>query len=435
MLTVKKCTSACHERSNSIYEKDEVPYELFINEKNGHIFKSCIDCRDFDKIKQEKSKTKPKTKSKMERVENYRLLKVQHLELVEQKSKFLVCINDYHPTISLYSRDKVPIELFRKYPEYEDSPLLFSCEDCLRYSQRLRNDRKQQQKIYSEATKIMFCGTCQHRIEEQNKTFNMNGELSSLCLPCKIKSTIALQTGTDNRLKVKFEIIFHNECCCALCHYIFISENNQLIKIPTYIDNNVRFCIYQDKIYTSLDFIKIFKDHIPHGILEFDHLPEKEQRAKGLLGKNDVFIPKEKKISAYRGIEKMRLEVRKCSLLCGQCHLLETIRREKGVNTRPILEQTKLTHCNQLKKEGCVICHYKNDDLPRFFHFDHIDPLTKIADISTITGEKNYSYEDLIVEIEKCRLLCKYCHFFETQKQFSQGLINLPRADLIKLKQ
>lgn len=43
-------------------------------------------------------------------------------------------------------------------------------------------------------------------------------------------------------------------------------------------------------------------------------------------------------------------------------------------------------------------------------HFDHIDPSTKVENISTAIMTKCWSWNKLAVELDKCQLLCKECH-------------------------
>ena len=56
---------------------------------------------------------------------------------------------------------------------------------------------------------------------------------------------------------------------------------------------------------------------------------------------------------------------------------------------------------------GCSKCGYKEN--PDILHFHHIDPTTKIANISRMVG-KNHSMERIKNEIAKCKLLCITCH-------------------------
>lgn len=52
----------------------------------------------------------------------------------------------------------------------------------------------------------------------------------------------------------------------------------------------------------------------------------------------------------------------------------------------------------------CVKCGYKD---VRALDFHHVDPKTKLFNV---TENKNISIDELILEIEKCIILCKNCH-------------------------
>ena len=62
------------------------------------------------------------------------------------------------------------------------------------------------------------------------------------------------------------------------------------------------------------------------------------------------------------------------------------------------------------KAKGCSNCGY--NDNPDILHFHHINPETKINNISRMVG-KNHSMERILAEIEKCKLLCITCHHKE----------------------
>ena len=62
------------------------------------------------------------------------------------------------------------------------------------------------------------------------------------------------------------------------------------------------------------------------------------------------------------------------------------------------------------KMMGCSKCGYNEN--PDILHFHHIDPRTKVANISRMVG-KNHSMKRIKEEINKCRLLCITCHHKE----------------------
>jgi hypothetical protein len=78
---------------------------------------------------------------------------------------------------------------------------------------------------------------------------------------------------------------------------------------------------------------------------------------------------------------------------------------------------------NKIKLEkGCCMCGFGGSHFPKKFHqhivmlleFDHIDPSTKYENVSQM---KNYSWDVIQSEIDKCRVLCKPCHAKHTGEQ------------------
>lgn len=142
--------------------------------------------------------------------------------------------------------------------------------------------------------------------------------------------------------------------------------------------------MYENNKYTSKDFINKHVKDIEWDILQLDHLTEKEQRERGMLKDDEIYIPKKQMVSKLSSLSAMKLEALKCQLLCVKCHLKETISRESGryILSKSHAERDKLSIVNELKLTGCSICGYMNTDLPRFFYFDHIDPSLKTKEIS-----------------------------------------------------
>lgn len=66
-----------------------------------------------------------------------------------------------------------------------------------------------------------------------------------------------------------------------------------------------------------------------------------------------------------------------------------------------------------LVNKQCVIC--GEDDI-RTFELDHIDPATKLFSISQAV-RLGYGWDDVLAELEKCRVLCANCHKRHTATQ------------------
>ena len=162
-------------------------------------------------------------------------------------------------------------------------------------------------------------------------------------------------------------------------------------------------------------------------VIDFDHLTEEEQRDRKLLLPNEIYVPKstgKKSISQMGSEHTMRLESKKCQILCIRCHVLTTMFREKGLRKRSGLEKVKLDYVNKLKCGGCKICGYINSELPRFFDMDHLDPNTKTECVGRMVMSHEFSLQQVKSECELCRVLCRECHRIHTSTQLKNGVIS-----------
>lgn len=69
-----------------------------------------------------------------------------------------------------------------------------------------------------------------------------------------------------------------------------------------------------------------------------------------------------------------------------------------------------------LKDKICEIC---GENRTPCLDFDHVDPLMKSFNIGQGLFLRGLGMEQIVTEIEKCRILCANCHRLETAKQFS----------------
>lgn len=67
-----------------------------------------------------------------------------------------------------------------------------------------------------------------------------------------------------------------------------------------------------------------------------------------------------------------------------------------------------------LKDKKCEHCGFSDI---RTLDFDHIDPATKKFNIARGIGGR-YSWDEILKEIKKCRILCANCHRIRTAEQF-----------------
>ena len=72
-------------------------------------------------------------------------------------------------------------------------------------------------------------------------------------------------------------------------------------------------------------------------------------------------------------------------------------------------------------ESGCELCGYNTH--PAALTFDHIDPSTKVFNVSDY-GQR--SWEAVIREIAKCRVLCANCHNIHSSNNYDNGIVATP---------
>lgn len=406
MNEVKSCSDKNHKNSTSKYDKDAVPINMFKNNKTDILYQMCEDCRNLNKKYRKTHNTASRNR--------YNKYKIKYNKSIENNNDFMYCPNLGHLSCSIHPRNRVPKLLFRKYAEDPNSPLTTCCLDC-----RTKIKKRSTSLLHNKIAEIeksgkLCCHTCAKEIEPSHKNY-------VTCESC-LGKTLQNRKDLKNSIifNIKMEIMNKYQSCCNKCHYVFITENNKTVtELETVLVDDIRYLEYHNNFYEAVDFIETHTNKIVFPILHFDHLSEKELRETGRLKPEEKFIPKKDIISHLASEIAIRTEINKCQLVCSKCHLLETIKREKGSILYRRFQREKLEHVNALKLNGCCMCGYKNEFLPRFFHFDHIDPKNKIACISVIVKNEIYSFEDLLNEIEKCRVLCQFCHQLHTLSQIN----------------
>lgn len=394
------------------YPKNEVPIKLFQKEKI--ILKTCQDCRNYVNERSKTNTSKNREKFK---------------QSVELGRDLLFCSSNLHTkNKSVFPRNEVPIDLFRKESGNIKSELFTSCKDCRNNQAKISRTHKDNNKILAQENNKVSCSSCLKHCEKSELALNKNGTSSRLCIDCKHNEKLRSIKLKNILYTIKMEFVEKYEASCCLCKNLYLkdSNNNYAIELKTYTNNNKLYIDFDGKQFRTLDFIKYSGLEFELNILEFDHLTEEEQRERELLLLHEEYVYKKYRVGAASSESAMRLEALKCQLLCARCHIMETIRREKGkpYNSRSRSEKEKLEHTNKLKLQGCEICKYKNSDLPRFFNFDHLDPTTKIERISNMIMDNKCSVDDLMMEISKCRIICRHCHLIHTKIQLDKGILN-----------
>ncbi|CAK7994694.1 Hypothetical protein POVR1_LOCUS218 [uncultured virus] len=345
----------------------------------------------------------------------------------DKREKLLTCTGLSHVSCSKYPRDKVPCELFLTEPQNPKSTFHQMCLDCRNVWNKLVNTKKE------DCIKrgAFCCATCCKELPAGDRGIKMNGEFSKQCVKCYQRGNKWLNDNKDKYIKIRYdiklEISTKNGACCSLCKRVFLKGPNDglpLIALETVNINNERFVLDNGEQHNASEYVVKNEKLIEFGVLDFDHLTEEEQRSRGLIHPDELFIPKKQYIGRINSLDGIRLEAAKCQLICQQCHTKETIRREKGNSHMSSDTIRKLEITNKIKSEGCEICHYQNTSLLRYFEFDHLDPTDKISCVALMV-KAQYTVDELIEECKKCRVLCAQCHRIHTRNQRQDGTIKM----------
>jgi hypothetical protein len=413
----KECTHYRHV-FNSCYLQNNVPIEKFYkDDKNPqNLYKQCDDCRKYEYKKAEKLKN------------NFKNLKEEKEK--NNENEFTVCLSTHHndsTNKSPYSKDRVPKKLFLKNPDDPNSEQSENCLHCRELKAKTTSERVK--KIHREAKEkgMRVCDNCTRMYSSDEMGKNLDGSASSHCPSCK---ETTYERNKKKYVKwirkfrnLQYEEIIKNGSCCEKCEKIFIMSDvtPTVIEISTFIENGTRYLLYEGKKYESLKFLQDYRDKLAFLILDFDHLPEEEFKK---LYPDKEFIPKKSKVFGCKVENEARKEKQKCQLLCCRCHIIITIEREKGENDshKGGLKLKREELVNNVKKQGCSVCGFFDENLLRFLEMDHLDPSNKKFNISNMV-QNNFSLEEIMDEMKKCRVICRFCHRIHTKWQRDQGII------------
>lgn len=415
--STKECSRKNHRSYGSKYPKERVPIEYFYKDDKSaqNLHDSCIDCRNYDKNRN---------------IDKRNNLIQMNEEAQKTDPNFRVCYSDRHDVegVSTYPRDKVPVSMFN--PQSKNAKIQsLSCEDCRNHINNL-NKKSRQKKIEKAEKENKFCCLeCYNILERDQRALNADGTPSTTCLTCKTKK---LNYDKERRIYIKniyrnIQLEMINSCgaSCQRCKSIFLQPEEGTkfaVELPTYEKDGVRHVDYKGKIYITSEFLKEFEKLLELRIIDLDHLTETEQRERGILGPNDTFVGKIENISRMDDEYNMRKEAKKTQNLCCKCHIIITISREAGTYTRKGKFLAKKNYVENLKRLGCSICGFFDENILRYLEMDHIDPKEKIKAIALmIIGSE--SLEELIEECKKCRILCRSCHRIHTDEQRKEGIL------------
>lgn len=119
---------------------------------------------------------------------------------------------------------------------------------------------------------------------------------------------------------------------------------------------------------------------------------------------------------------------------CKECHSRYNSKKQHGTKRdnylkyqkeyhskrSPIDRIERLNRLDQLKNKPCGDCGHNFP--PECMDFDHIDPSTKFKNVSNMVM-CGYKWENIMVEIDKCRLICANCHRIRTAQQQRRSLL------------
>lgn len=160
-------------------------------------------------------------------------------------------------------------------------------------------------------------------------------------------------------------------------------------------DNRLKLNLIKQRACTDCDL------YYPPEAMDFDHINPENKIA------NISYLVR------TVGIRKTILEAKKCEIVCSNCHIIRTKKRNSKVKKR--LRNIKARRAvNKIKDCPCKDC---GDKYPHYImQFDHRTPSRKIADISTMV-KKNLDIKLIKMEIRKCDVVCSNCHRIRTKRR------------------
>lgn len=405
----------CHDKMHkylSDYEKDKTPIKMFLknpDDPTSEEYKNCLDCRVYKRknkgVKSEEAQKKIDDKQK---------------RLDDLKTMYQPCPSSRHKGLNTgYSKDKVPLLWFFKNPDDPDSIRYKNCCKCRKADTdacKLRTKNKLE-KAKQEGKD--YCSSCHTTKDNHEMAILLDGTKSKVCLDCKNKEknrTIKLRKLYND---IKYEFIEQHGYSCERCEKILITSDDICQELDTFLLNGKRFLVFNEEEILVEEFLEKNRNLIELRMIQLDHLTEKEQRERGILGENEVFVGKKDNVSRMSSEEAMRNEAKKCQQLCGKCHLIITIQRRNKSKTGMKLEiqKKKIVLERKNNSEGCRYCGFFDPNLLEFLEFDHRDTNEKIDEVAALVNNNKITIDEFINEIEKCRILCKYCHIIRTFEQ------------------
>jgi hypothetical protein len=432
----RACSNKDHACRCKVYPKNKVPRNQFIRIGGvGPDYKTCANCRSFDKNLRNGYRKKRKAESF--------LVKEPILITSEDRKDFEpeevgICAERDHSYYSKYPKDKVPCRMFVR----ERPGLLFkSCKDCRLHAMTLRKLATERKKTMPCPDGMFLCASCKKICPQTEIGKSKQEENTKSCSSCISKKRAREQSRRVHLHELKIARILRTGYSCAELREIHLKSelNPNRIQRLKVVDGGVT---YNGKEYDHREFVRINQEKLECSHLEWDHIPKDEwdETRRGM--------PWSKKYDTVRNIENKQgriQEAAKCALVSGLGHIIVTEkRREQARDQLGDKWRDRATYLMRAKEESiatykrskqciCEECGESYMEAPlAFMELDHMDIYEKIDSISTMMYEKEVTVEQIEAELKKCRLLCKYCHTRHTNEQLKDGIIQKKRHETIK---
>lgn len=332
------------------------------------------------------------------------------------------CAHNCHNRLDpLHPKENVPLRMFKvlKSGNYTKN-----CIVCLEFETKREFKGRQDKMKEKVADDEFYCHTCWKRKNVSIRSKKANGTYSEQCIECAERERERKRGFNKHLRQLQVARILETGYSCVVLREIHLQplqETPYLIRRYPVIDGCV--CdngeIIDHKIFARLHTTELELRH-----LQNDHIPIDEW-----IG--DIpWEPKKMAVCELTNLHDQKREFAKCQLVSGLGHVKITTKRyRKNGESKERLsidQKQRREWINNYKLScncTCATCgiSYMGEPLG-VLHFDHIDIHTKIANISEMI-RGNYTLEMIILEIQKCRLVCIHCHEIITKEQRKSGIL------------
>lgn len=415
------CPSHHHTAVNSVpFTKNATPDKFFFKDPNNLNSRRCVSCyfcRLIAGAQEKKRWDKRKEAAKKQK------------ELVDKGIiQFMNCPDPVHDgsSGSKYARNLVPVERFRRRFGDKRSRLVTTCIDCRTWHNNVRIANHHKRKDEAKENGRQLCSACLTDITDC-RVPNDDGSLSTTCKECKEDSHERSREAKAHYKQIIMDRIKKHEVSCFICKKLYFrpvdEESFAVRELNTYVRDGTRYAVLGSVEYPMSEVLILCESLFELDVIELDHLPMKEQLARGIIKDPSEFAAKWKAVPQIPNLEDMDAEAVGCQHACARCHVVVTVERETVGHRLSALGRAKMDYVHMMKSQGCTSCGYMNALLPRFFDMDHID--NKLEAISVMVRDENVTLEQFVEECKKCRVLCKFCHKIRTRIQRQVGIRSL----------